>query len=97
MKARVRELQANRSEARIRLADGTTMRGEIVRVEEDSFTVREKETGREVTLQFTQTTGIKKKGLSKAIWIPILIGGATLAVFCAAPYPIGFLCREDPS
>lgn len=96
IKARARELQANASDVRIRLADGSTVNGKILRVEEDSFTVQQK-TGAEVTLPFAQVTQFKKKGVSKAIWIPAIAAGATLLVLCAAPYPIGFLCRKDPS
>jgi hypothetical protein len=96
IKAQARELQANQSEAKIRLADGSTVNGKIVRVEENSFTVRPK-TGPEVTLNFAQVSQVKKKGSSKALWIPAIAVGGTLLVLCAAPYPIGFLCRKDPS
>jgi hypothetical protein len=70
--------------------------GKIVRVEPDSLTVRQK-SGQETTLALSQVTQIKTKGVSKAIWIPAIAVGGTLLVLCAAPYPIGFLCRKDPS
>ncbi len=99
IKARVRELHGKAAEVEIALADGAKLRGHIVRIEVDSFTIRQKDTAQEMALQYTHVTEVKKRGLSrgaKAALIPVIIGGGALLLLCAAPYPIGFLCREDP-
>ncbi|MBK5293027.1 MAG: hypothetical protein JJE04_15320 [Acidobacteriia bacterium] len=100
LKARVRELHTQTSEVKVTLPDGALLRGHILRVEADSFTIRQRKTEREIALQYAQVKEVKKSGLSrraKAILIPIAIGGGALLLLCAAPYPIGFLCRKDPS
>ena len=98
--AQVRELQAKRSKIQVKLADGTELRGRIVRVEADSFTIRQEKTDQEVALRYAQVTEVTKGGLSlgaKVAVIAAIVGGGALLVFCIAPFPIGFLCREDPS
>lgn len=100
LEARVRELHAKSSEVMVRLLDETVLQGRIVSVEADSFTIRHKKTGRQTAIPYTQAKEIRKSGLSrrtKAILIPAVVGGGALLVLCAAPYPIGFLCRKDPS
>ena len=100
IKARFRELRADAAEVRIKLTDGSKLSGSILRLEADTFTIAQEKTGQERTLQYAQITEVKKKGLSrgtKAILIPAAIGGGALLVMCVAPFPIGFLCRKDPS
>jgi hypothetical protein len=66
----------------------------------DSFTIRQKKTAREIALQYAQVKEIRKNGLArraKAILIPAAIGGHALLLLCAAPHPVGFLCRQYPS
>jgi len=99
-KARVREFHAQAREVKVTLNDRTTLRGKILRVDEESFVVQEKKPSRETEIQLAQVKEVKRNGLStrtKAILIPAIAGGATLLVLCAAPYPIGYLCRKDPS
>jgi hypothetical protein len=99
IEARVRELHARTSEVNVTFLDNTKLQGRILRFEPDSFTIREK-TGRQTTIQYAQAKEVRKSGLSrrtKAILIPAVIGGGAVLVLCAAPYPIGFLCRKDPS
>ena len=99
LEARVRELHAKSSEVKVTLLDDTVLQGRILRVEADSFTIRQKKTGRQTAIQYAQAKEIRKSGLSrrtKAILIPAVVGGGALLVLCAAPYPIGFLCRKDP-
>ena len=100
LEARVRRLQAKSSEVKVTLLDNTVLQGRILRVEADSFTIRQVKTGRQTTIQYSQAKKVGKSGLShraKAILIPAVVGGGALLVLCAAPYPIGFLCRKDPS
>ena len=100
IKSRVRELHANAAGLQIKLADGTKLSGKVVRIADETFTIAQEKTGNERTLPYSQVTEVKKKGLSrstKAILIPAAIGGGALLVLCAGPYPIGFLCRKDPS
>lgn len=100
LEARVRELHAKSSEVKVTLLDNTVLQGRILRVEADSFTIRQKKTGRQTAIQYAQAKEVRKSGLSrraKAILIPAVVGGGALLVVCAAPYPIGFLCRKDPS
>ena len=100
IKAHVRALRADSAEVQIKLTDGTKLSGRIVRVEADTFSIALAKAGQERTFQYAQVAEVKKKGLSggaKAILIPAIVGGGVLVVLCAAPYPIGFLCRKDPS
>jgi sRNA-binding regulator protein Hfq len=100
LEARVRELHAKSSEVKVTLLDGATLQGRILRVEADSFTIQQKRTGQETAIRYAQAKEVEKSGLSsraKAILIPTVIGGAALVVLCVAPYPIGILCRKDPS
>lgn len=100
IKARFRELRADAAEVRITLTDGAKLSGSILRLEADTFTIAQEKTGQERTMQYAQVIAVKKKGLShrtKAILIPTVIGGSVLLVLCVAPFPIGFLCRKDPS
>lgn len=100
LEARVRELHAKSSEVKVTLLDRTVLQGRILRVEADSFTIRQRRTGQQTAIQYAQVKEVKKSGLSrraKAVLIPTVIGGGALVVLCAAPYPIGFLCRKDPS
>ena len=100
IKAQVHELRAATTEVQVKLTDGTKLSGSILRLDADSFTIAEGKTGQERTLQYAQVTGVKRKRLSrgkKAVLIPAIIAGSALLVLCVAPYPIGFLCRKDPS
>jgi hypothetical protein len=98
IKIRLRDLQPH--EVEVTLTDGPTLRGRILRMDEDAFTLQQQKPLREYSLPYSRVKNIAKSGLSrraKAILIPAAIGGGVLLVFCAAPYPIGFLCRKDPS
>jgi hypothetical protein len=100
LKERVSDFQGQAREVKVTLRDRTTVQGLILRVSEDSFVIREKKPPREVTVPYALVKEVKRKGLStrtKAILIPAIAGGAVLLVLCAAPYPIGYLCRKDPS
>jgi hypothetical protein len=98
VRLRVHELHSNRSEVRVFFTDGTSVRGRIIRIEPDSFTLR-RNSAQEAVFPFAKVADIRKHGSGprKALWIPIAIGGGVLLALCAAPYPIGFLCRSDPS
>ncbi|MBP1599191.1 MAG: hypothetical protein H6Q05_4568 [Acidobacteria bacterium] len=100
LEARVRELHAKSSEVKVTLLDNTVLQGRILRVEADSFTILQVKTGRQTAIQYSQAKEVRKSGLSrraKVILIPAVVGGCALLVLCAAPYPIGLLCRKDPS
>lgn len=100
LKSRVRELHAKGNGVKVTMSDKTVIRGQIVRVAEDSFTIREEKGARETSVPFAQLKDVGKTGMSrraKAILIPAAIAGGAVLVLCAAPYPIGFLCRKDPS
>ena len=98
VRARVRDLHARNSEVRVSLTDGTTVRGRIARVEQDSFALRT-DSAQEVVYPFAKVTDVRKQGGGprKALWVPIAIGAGVLLALCVAPYPIGMLCRSDPS
>jgi hypothetical protein len=98
LKVRVQKLHTKGGRVSVTTSDKTVLRGRIVRVDEDSFTVREEKTAREAVIPFTRLKDIKDGGSRKrAILIPAAIVGGAVLVLCAAPYPIGFLCRKDPS
>ena len=101
-RARVRALQASGDRIEITLVDRTILRGRIIETANDSFTIGEEKTNREVALQYGQVMEVKKwegSGLSNSARAAIVLGvvGAVLLVFCAAPFPLGFLCKQDPS
>lgn len=99
-KAKLRELQARSAAVKVSLTDGATLRGRILRLDETAFTLQQKPPAGEVVVPYAQVKAVDKTGLSrraKAILIPAAIGGGVLLVLCAAPYPIGYLCRKDPS
>ena len=98
VRARVHELQSQGSEVRVSLTDGTSVRGRVIRIEPDSFVVRQK-SKQEAVVPFARVTDVRQSGggSRKALWIPIAIGGGVLVALWVAPYPIGFLCRSDPS
>lgn len=99
-KARAGQLLEQRAEAKVTLLDGTKFRGRVLRVDPESFTIHDKAAARDRELRYAQVKEFARSGLSrrtKAILIPAAIGGGVLLVLCAGPYPIGFLCRKDPS
>ena len=98
VRARVHDLHSRGSEVRVSLTDGTSVRGRIIRVESDSFALRQN-SAQEVVFPFAKVADVRKQGggSRKALWIPVAIGGGVLLALCIAPYPIGFLCRSDPS
>lgn len=99
IEARVRELHAKSSEAKVTLLDGTVLQGRIVLVGADSFTLRQKKGGRETAIRYAHVKEVQKTGLArrtKAILVSAAVAGSAFMVLCAAPYPIGFLCRKDP-
>ena len=100
IKAKVRDLHSQSAGVKVTLTDATELRGRILRLDEEAFTLQQKSPAREIVVSYTQVKEANKDGLSrraKAIIIPAAIGGGVLLVLCAAPYPIGFLCRKDPS
>jgi hypothetical protein len=99
LKARAQSLQSKGGRVTVTTADKTTVRGRIVRVDEDSFTVREENSAQERVIPFARVKDVKgaSSGRKKAILIPAAIAGGAVLVLCAAPYPIGFLCHKDPS
>jgi hypothetical protein len=98
VRARVQELQSQASEVRVRLTDGSSVRGRVIRVQPDSFVMRQK-SAQEIVISFASVADVGKAGSGsrKSLWIPVAIGGAVLVGLCVAPHPIGFLCRSDPS
>ena len=98
VRARARDLHSKDSEVRVTLMDGTSVRGRITRIEPDSFALRTN-SAQEVVYPFAKVTDVRKQGGGprKALWIPLAIGGGVFLVLCVAPYPIGMLCRSDPS
>jgi hypothetical protein len=98
VRAGVRDLHSKNSEVRVLLMDGTSVRGRITRIDRDSFALR-MNSDQEVVYPFEKVTDVRKQGGGprKALWIPLAIGGGVLLALCVAPYPLGFLCRSDPS
>jgi hypothetical protein len=99
LKARVRELYAQGSQVQLKFADKSEVRGRIIRIEEDSFAIRQEKTDQEMVLRYERVSQVSKKGLSRggrAAVIGAIVGGAVFIVLCAAPYPIGALCHKDP-
>lgn len=98
IRARVQALHSQRSQVRVSLTDGSALQGRVIRVEPDSFVLSQK-SAPEVAIAFAKVTDVRKAGggSRKALWIPIAIGGGLLVALCVAPYPLGFLCRSDPS
>jgi hypothetical protein len=98
-RVRVRTVQASGSRIEITLVGGTRLRGRVIRGDDDSFTLSEEKTKREVPLQYAQVIEVKKSGLSGNTKraIALAVAGSVLVVLCFAPFPLGFLCQQDPS
>jgi hypothetical protein len=98
LRSRVQELQSKGSEVRLALRDGTSVRGRIARLDGESLVLR-RDSAQETNIPLADVLAVSKQasGVRKAIWVPLVIGGAVLVTLCAGPYPIGFLCRSDPS
>jgi hypothetical protein len=98
VRSRVHELHSKGSEVQVSLADGTSVRGQIIRIEPDSFLLRQK-SAKEAVVPFAKVADVREQGgrLRKTLWVPLVIGVGALLALCVAPYPIGFLCRSDPS
>lgn len=100
IKHRVADFSAQNREVKVTLHDRSVLKGRIVRIEENAFAIHEKKSKRESSIEYARVKEVKRNGLStrtKAILIPAVAGGGAILFFCAAPYPIGFLCRKDPS
>ena len=98
IKTQVRDWHATAAVVEIKLSTGAKFRGTIVRVETDTFVVRQLKPPQDFVVLFADVSGAKKRGgISKAVLIPMVVGGAAVLILCAAPYPIGFLCHRDPS
>jgi hypothetical protein len=95
-KEQVRELHAKSARVKITVLPKRTLTGQIVQVANETFVVRG-QGGAEETLEYARVVKIGKQGIRKSVLIPVVAAGAALVVFCAAPYPLGFLCRRDPS
>lgn len=97
-RARVQTLLASRSTAEVTFQDGTRVRGQIVAADDTSFTIREERTRRESTWQYFDVTSIDTIAWNRRkTAITLAIVGSVLAVLCFAPFPVGFLCHDDPS
>jgi hypothetical protein len=95
-KEQVRAFHARSAQVQVTLTPARKLRGQIVQVAGDTFVLRQKQ-GAEETLEYARVRKISRQGIRKLVLIPAVVGGAALVVLCAAPYPIGFLCRRDPS
>ena len=98
VRARVHELHSQGSEVRVALRDGTSVRGRIIRIQPESFALRQ-DSAQETICPFANVLDVRKQGRRsrKALWIPLAVGAGVLVALCVAPYPLGFLCRSDPS
>ncbi len=95
-KEQVRLLHAKSARVQITVQPGTRLRGKIVQVADETFVLR-LDSAQEQTLEYARVIEIRKKGISKWVLVPAVVGGAAFLVLCAAPYPVGFLCHRDPS
>ena len=95
-KEHIRVLHAKSAQVEVTVTPGKTLRGKIMQVANETFVVRQK-AGAEETVEYAQVIRIKKQGVRKSLLVPAAIGGAAVVILCVAPYPIGFLCRRDPS
>lgn len=100
LKALVQELHAKGERVIVTMPDKAEIRGTIIRIGDDSFAIRKEKSVQETLVPFAQVKQIRKAGSSgrkKALLITAAIAGGAFLVLCAAPYPLGFLCRKDPS
>lgn len=77
------------SRVRVSLRDGTQVNGYISKVEEDSFEVTDRKSGRVVAINYKDVDKVKGSGLSKPAQVFIVVGifaGVVAAIFWAI-YP----------
>jgi len=75
-----------RSRVRVSLRDGTEVKGYISKVEENSFDVTDKKSGKAVAVSYNDVNKVKGPGLSKPAQVFIVVGvfvGVAAAVFLA--------------
>lgn len=80
----------------VKLTSGTTLRGHLQSIDEDYFVLLPDRNRVPMTIAYAD---VQKLGpnLSRLAKIAIYGGIIAVGVFCLAPYPIGFLCKSDPS
>ena len=69
----------------VRMKDGTTKKGRIMRVDADSFELAENSSGRVFTVKYDDVREAKKQGMSNgakktAVWIGVAAGAAVLFI-----------------
>ena len=77
------------SRVQVSLRDGTKVKGYISKVEEDSFEVTDRKSGRVVAINYKDVDKVKGSGLSKPAQVFIVVGifaGVVAAIFWAI-YP----------
>lgn len=74
------------SRVRVSLRDGTEVKGYISKVEENSFEVTDKKSGKSVAVSYHDVNKVKGPGLSKPAQVFIVVGvfvGVAAAIFAA--------------
>ncbi|HEX5707654.1 MAG TPA: hypothetical protein VFX96_10185 [Pyrinomonadaceae bacterium] len=82
-----------KARVKVKLQDGSKLKGYISQAEEDSFTLTDSKTGQTRTLTYREVTEVKKQGglsLTAKIGIGLGIAAGGLALL----YAIG--CHDDP-
>src|SRR4051794_2379819 len=65
LKARVRDLHGKGNAVKVTMADRTVLKGQIVRVADDSFTLRQEKSAQETAVPYAQVKDVRKSGPRK--------------------------------
>jgi small nuclear ribonucleoprotein (snRNP)-like protein len=80
----------------VKMKDGRSYKGHIVRVEADHFTLNDPSVNRRVDIPYRDVSSLKKAGPSKgaktAIWIGVGAGIGALIIFGGRQRPLGTIC-----
>ena len=92
----VQRISIGGKSAVVKMKDGTTKRGRIVRVDMDSFDLAESPSGQVSTINYDDVLKVKRAGMSTgaktAIWVGVAVGAAALIVTLPKRTVIGPIC-----
>ena len=79
-----RRLRDDKANVTVRLRNGSELNGRITQAAENMFTLKEKKTGAQRDISYTEVTKVRGRGLSKGAKLGILTGIITGAVIIGA-------------
>ena len=90
VKARVDKFVAGKpTRVTVRLHDGEKLKGHISAIDDDTFSITNRNTGQQFTVSYEEVAKLKRAGLSTGLKIAIWSGVACGALFTMGPILLG--------